>query len=90
MKDLDYWQEYVAQQEAIQEQSARQVQSMLDESGMSLARVEELSKLDLGAIDPALIQELEMASGVKIASVPSSKPEANASNFLQRTRALAV
>lgn len=84
------WDEYVLTQEALSSACARQVQGMMDDYGMSIDRAHELAQMDMSAIDPALLQEVQMATGMKLEEIPSSKPGPTASYFRQRTRALAV
>ena len=70
--------------------AGEQLQTILDEAGVSAGTLLELANVDVGAIDPAFLQEVELSAGMKINELPSTKLEPNASNFRQRTRALAV
>ena len=90
MKDLTYWEEYLAKEEERHSALAAQVQGMMDDAGLSIEKVEELAKIDIAAVDPALLQELELSTGVAISQIPSSKPAPTASRFMQRTKALRV
>ena len=88
--DLEYWNKYLAQQQQLQEAAARQVQSLVDQSGVPLAVITQVAKLDLKAVDPAILQEITLKTGLKLEEIAATKPPPSASLFRQRTRAKMV
>jgi hypothetical protein len=84
------WNLYLAQEQDKLDAVAAQVQGMIDDYGMPIARLEELAKIDLSVVDPQLLQQITLKTGIKLEELKSEKPSPNASNFRQRTRALAV
>lgn len=84
------WEELVLRQQQEDERVAKELQGMLDQSGISLAQIEEFAKIDPSIVDPQLLQAIELSGGTPLEKTAVTKPEANASNFRQRTRALSV
>lgn len=84
------WEEYLALEHEKMAQSARQLQTYVDKSGLSLEQIERLASVDLEAIDPELRQQLEMEGGVKMVQLKGSKPVPDATSYRQKRHIMAV
>lgn len=84
------WDKYIQVQQENRAQAAKDLQEVIRASGVPMEQIMALSRIDLDQVDPKIIQELELSMGAKLTDFVAQTPAKNASNWRQRTKALAV
>lgn len=84
------WDAYLEGQRTQLANTAAQVQSLVNAYGLPLERLQELAKIDLNNVDPALLQQISMKTGIRLEELKTERPTPNGSYFAQRTRAVRV
>ena len=84
------WEEYVLKEREKLSQNASKLQQYIEEMGIPLAKLEELSTMELTGLDPSILQEIESVGGMKLAQLEAVKPACNASTYRQRSNVIAV
>lgn len=89
-KGASYWDAYLAEQERLMRVANAQVEGMMDDYGMSITQAHAIAQIDLSLVDPNLLQEITLKTGVDLRTLETKVPGPSASRFRQKTRALAV
>jgi hypothetical protein len=84
------WEEFIATEEAKGLEARQKIQEAIDAFGIPLDRLQELAAIDLQGVDPELLQQLELSTGLKITQMEHLKPKKDASTYRQRGRGIAV
>jgi hypothetical protein len=84
------WEEYIQEEEQKAHEARLKAQNLINQFGVPLDELAEIAKLEVAMIDPDVRQQIEMATGTKFDSVPTTKPRASASSYRQRGRSIAV
>lgn len=84
------WDDYLEEQRRLQRESAQQVQGIIHASGLDMATLAELAKLDEGLIDPAVAQAIRAQLGNEYIQAESTVKKNDPSLWRQRTHAIRV
>lgn len=90
MMSVTDWETYIATQEAEAKKAREQLQHLITASGIPISQLQEMAGVDLSAIDPELIQEIELSTGIKIQDLKTEKPKHTATSYRLKGKSIAV